>query len=131
MSYWLTSMDKKVHQRAMNKLIRTLNKTLEKDDLWCGRFTVCQVYSPEWRRYEDGSGAELFVHLKFVDRATGRYYISANTVNYWRGYNGSGWRLYEKLNWLIVTHWPIWQEPLAQDRNFPAWSEYNKNTRVC
>ena len=70
MKYWLTSMDKKKHQRAMNQLVRSFNKALEKDELWCGRFVIRQVYSPQWHRYDDGSGAELFVHLKFIDRST-------------------------------------------------------------
>ena len=129
MTYWLTSMDRKVHQRALNRLVREFNKNLEKDDLWNGRFTIQQIYSPQWSLYEDGSGAELFVHLKIIDRCTGRYYVAAETVNHWRGFNGNGWRLWEKLNWLITQHWDVWQEPLARERNLDAWREYNKNVR--
>lgn len=33
MKYWLTSKNKKRHQRAMNQLVRSFNKALEKDDL--------------------------------------------------------------------------------------------------
>ena len=67
MKYWLTSTNKKKHQRAMNRLVRSFNKALEQDDLWCGRFVIQQVYAPQWHQYDDGSGAELFVHLKFID----------------------------------------------------------------
>lgn len=125
---WLTSMDRKVHQRAINRLVRMFNKQLEKDDLWCGRFIVRQYEdSPQWCRYIDGSGAELCVKLKFIDRATGRCYVGAHSVNKWRSFNGSCiWRL---MNWLITEHWDIWKEPLAQERNYTAWREYNKSTR--
>ena len=129
MSYWLTSMYKKRHQRAMNKLMRETNKNIEHDDLWLGRFVVRQVGSPQWYKYEDGSGADLFVHLKFIDRCTGKYYICAETVNHWRGFQGNGWRMWKIMNWFIVEYCSVWDEPLARERNLDAWREHNKNTR--
>ena len=127
MIYWLTSQNKKRHQRAINKLVRAMNRNLEQDDLWCGRFVIRQVGSPEWLRYEDGSGAELYVKLKFIDRATGRYYVGNHTVNEWCSFNGS--RIWRIMNWLITGHWDVWQEDFARERNYDAWREYNKNTR--
>lgn len=125
---WLTSKDRKVHQRAINRAVRACNKQLELDDLWLGRFVVRQYEdSPRWRKYEDGSGAELWVKLKFIDRATGRYYVGNHTVNEWCSFNGS--RIWRIMNWLITKHWHVWQEDLAQERNYEAWREYNKNTR--
>ena len=123
---WLTSMDRKVHQRALNRAVRAFNKQLEQDDLWNGRFIVRQYGdSPQWCRYEDGSGAELRVKLKFIDRATGRYYVGAHTVNEWCAFNGS--RIRKIMNWVITKHWGVWQESLTSD--IEAWREYNKNTR--
>ena len=128
MYHWLTSMKKKKHQRAINKVVRAFNKQLELDNLWLGRFIVRQYEdSPQWRRYEDGSGAELYVKLKFIDRATGRYYVGNHTVNEWCSLNCS--RIWRIMNWLITEHWNIWQEDFARERNFKAWREYNKNTR--
>ena len=129
MKYWLTSLNRKVHLRAINRLVRRFNKALEEDDLWLGRFMVRQTYSPQWIRYDDGSGAELFVHLIFIDRATGRYYVRAYTVNEWRGIYGTGYRLWETMNWLITEHWDVWQEDLARERRMDEWREYNKTTR--
>ena len=63
---WLTSMNKKRHQREINRLVREANKSIEKDDLWHGRFCIKQVESPQWHVYEDKSGAEYFVHIKFI-----------------------------------------------------------------
>ena len=37
---WLTSMNKKRHQREINRLIRETNKSIEKDELWNGRFCI-------------------------------------------------------------------------------------------
>lgn len=128
MSTWLTSMNKKKHQRAINKLVRTVNKNLKNDDLWLGRFIIRQYeYSPRWRKYEDGSGAELWVKLKFIDRATGRYYVGIHTVNEWCSFNGS--RVWRIMNWLITEHWNVWQEKFAQERNFEAWRHYNATER--
>ena len=48
---WLTSMNKKRHQREINRLIRKINKSIEKDELWNGRFCIKQVGSPQWYIY--------------------------------------------------------------------------------
>jgi hypothetical protein len=75
-------MNRKTHQRAINRAVRAFNKRLEQDDLWLGRFVVRQYESsPQWRKYADGSNEELWVKLKFIDRATGRYYVGNHTVN--------------------------------------------------
>ena len=127
---WLTSMNKKRHQREINRLIRKTNKSIEKDELWNGRFCIKQVESPQWYIYEDKSGAKYFVHLKFIDKCTGRYWVQADTVNHWRGSFGNGWLIWSKMNWFIVEYLDVWSEPLAKTRNYDAWREYNKNVRI-
>ena len=129
MRYWLTSKNKKTHQRAMNRLVRKFNKALKQDDLWCGRFMIRQVGSPQWYEYEDGSGAELFIHLKFIDRCTGQYDIFADQVNAWRGVRGNGWRLWHIMNHLITEVWDVWQEDLPKERRMDEWREYNRTVR--
>lgn len=125
---WITSKDRKVHQRALNRKVRAFNKKLEQDDLWNGRFIVRQYEdSPQWRRYDDGSGAELWVKLKFIDRATGRYYVGAHTVNEWCCFNGS--RIWHIMNWLITEHWDVWEESLAYSKHKIAWRNYNATER--
>lgn len=131
MCYWLTSMNKKKHQRAINKLVRAMNRNLEQDDLWCGRFVIRQDESPQWRPYEDGSGAELFVRLRFIDRATGQYYVKWESVNHWRGLRANGYELWKMMNWLITEHWDVWREDFALNRDYDGWRKYNKNVRVC
>lgn len=103
---WLTSKNRKRHQRAMNELMRLINKNIENDDLWKGRFYVRQV-AAQWYEYEDKSGAELWVVLRFIDKATGFYWETAETVNHWRWYNGN--RLWWAMNDFITEKTNVWQ----------------------
>jgi hypothetical protein len=104
---WLCSKNRKRHQRAMNKLMRDLNKNIENDNLWQGRFYVKQT-AAQWREYEDKSGAELWVVLSFIDKKTGITYETAETVNHWRMWNGS--HLWWKMNDFIVEKVKVWDE---------------------
>lgn len=104
---WLSSQNRKRHQRAMNKLVREMNKSIENDSLWLGRFYVRQSEA-QWVTYEDGSGAELWVTLCFIDRKTGYNYEVVDTVNYWRHFNGS--HLFWKMNEFIIDRVKVWQE---------------------
>ena len=38
-------------------------------------FVSKQVESPQWYIYKDKNGAEYFVHLEFIDKCTGGYWI--------------------------------------------------------
>lgn len=122
---WLTSMNRKTHQRAINRAVRAFNKNIEQDDLWNGRFIVRQ-HEANWIPYEDNSGRELYVSLKFIDRCTGRYFIHSGTVNHWIYWGGLA--LWRAMNDFIVERCDVWNEELARtDRE--AWREYNKNVR--
>lgn len=103
---WLYSHNRKVHQRAMNKIVRKMNQCIENDDLWLGRFYAKQI-GAHWRLYDDKSGAELYVRLRFIDKKTGVFYDTPwETVNHWR----FGERIYWKMNWLIVDYCDVWSK---------------------
>ena len=72
MDDWIISTNRKTHQRKLNKVIKALNKNIENDDLWMGRFFIRQ-YSAEFYKYEDGSGGELYVYLRFYDKKDKKY----------------------------------------------------------
>ena len=108
MKGWLCSKKRKRHQRAMNKLVRDMNKNIEKDNLWQGRFYARQVGNSQFYEFQDRSGAELFVGIQCVDRKTGRTYTRWDTVNSWRHMNG--WDLWEFMNWFIVEFIEVWSE---------------------
>ena len=104
---WLTSKNRKRHQRAMNTMMRQLNRNIEQDELWQGRFYVRQVAS-QWHPYEDKSGGELWIVLRFIDKKTGIAKDVANTVNHWRYFNGS--YLWWAMNDFIVKDVNVWHE---------------------
>lgn len=104
---WLTSKSRKRHQRAMNDLVRDMNANVYNDPLWKGRFYVRQV-AAQWYEYEDKSGAELWVVLRFTDRKTGITHTIAETVNHWRYFGGS--HLWWEMNNFIVDKVQVWDE---------------------
>lgn len=73
---WLSSKNKKKHQRRMNHYIRGVNKTIEKDPFWKGRFYIRQTGNPIFVEYDDGSGGELYVRFRLYDKITGRTAIT-------------------------------------------------------
>lgn len=114
---WLTSKNAKAHQRRMNKAMRELNKTLENDNLWHGRFYVHQV-ARQRQVYEDGSGMELWVTLELVDRKTGRTKQVLETVNYWTSFCS---RIFWEMNSFIVEDVGVWSEDPRPGT--PEWYE--------
>ena len=125
MRNWITSQNRKVHQRAMNQAMRAINKNIERDGLWNGRFIVRQ-HRAEWIPYEDNSGRELYVSLKFIDRCTGHYFIINDSVNHWIHWDGSA--LWSAMNDFIVNQCDVWNEELART-NPQAWRDYNRKVR--
>lgn len=99
----MTSLKRKKYQRAMNKRIREINKSIEKDWLWNGRFKISQI-DAAFYPYEDHSGALFKVMLKCVDRKTGatEYTIVDNyDVN---------WKLGRWVNKCITESFKVWDE---------------------
>ena len=113
---WLASKNRKRHQRVMNDLIRKINQNIKNDDLWRGRFYIRQI-AAQWYEYEDKSGAELLVILRFIDKKTGFYWATAETVNHWRW--GNGGRLALAMNDFIVKRTKVWEsDPMPGS---PEW----------
>jgi len=105
---WMYSFNRKKQQRNMNKYVRAINKNLENDGLWRGRFYVRQVDSPVFYVYEDKSGASLeHIHLVLTDRVTGQTVDGWDNMNGWCHWNGS--RLWRFVNDAIVEKLDIWR----------------------
>ena len=64
-------MRKTYHKKAM-KMIRTLNKNIENDNLWKGRFIV-MVKSEKWNMFPDLSGGMLYIIVRMYDKKTKQY----------------------------------------------------------
>ncbi len=109
MNGWLSSFNRKKHQRRMNQFVRAVNKNIYDDDLWRGRFVVRQVGSPYFHTYEDNSGASLeHIHLVITDRLNGRTFDGWDSVNGWCHWNGT--RLWHWVNDAIVKEFKVWDE---------------------
>ena len=67
---------RKKYQRFLNKQIKDLNKSVEVDELWKGRFFIRQIQS-DWIEFDDHSGGILKACLEFRDK---------KTKLTWRGY---------------------------------------------
>lgn len=80
MTSWRYSSNRKHHQRRLNRAMRELNKNIEQDSLWRGRFYVRQIES-HFYRYEDLSGWELVVKLCFYDKESSTTRIVTGAAN--------------------------------------------------
>ena len=62
--------NRKKLQRYVTKNIRKINKMLEEDDLWQGRFVVRQI-NYDYYHFDDNSGGELYIRYNVIDKKTG------------------------------------------------------------
>lgn len=106
MKNWTYSNNRKKYQRKMNYYMRKINKNIENDNLWRGRFVMRQDCA-QWVKYEDNSGYALYVRLYCVDKKTGRKQFipmhSVNSLCFWNGH-----KLWEIMNNFIVEYLDIW-----------------------
>ncbi len=108
----LTSSNRKVHQRAINRVVRALNRNVYNDDVWRGRFVMRQTGSPQMYRFEDGSGSILMrVTLVCLDKLTGNTYTETRSDQDWLFGNGS--KVWQMMNTAIIEKFDVWGEDLT------------------
>lgn len=101
--YSMKSHKRKNHQRWFNQYIRYINKSMEEDDLWLGRFYVTQEATHmDW--FEDGSGGIMHAYLTFHDHKTGI------TRNKWYDGLDMDWRFWNDFNDFIIEDCKVWEE---------------------
>lgn len=101
MMNWLSSKNPKVHQRKINRFVRIMNRILENDPLWKGRFYMRQYGATYFQEYEDKSGGNLYVRFKLFDKQTGIIGFSDyESVNHWCFFSGN--QLFELMNKFII-----------------------------
>lgn len=102
-NYSMTSHKRKNHQRWFNQYCRYVNKAIENDDLWLGRFYVTQNRSfMEW--FEDNSGGLMHTEIVMHDRKTGKIRS--------KFYDGleMDWKFWFDFNDFIVNDCKVWEE---------------------
>lgn len=99
----LHSLNRKKYKRAVNSLVKTLNKDIQNDWLWNGRFIITQDWS-SYHPYADHSGALYIVGLTITDKKTGRKHFA-----YFDNYEIE-WKMWEWVNSCITEYWNVWNE---------------------
>ena len=63
---------RKEYQHKLNKLIKEVNKTIENDSLWNGRF-VFHIMVTDFERFSDNSGGMLYTIIRGYDKKSKMY----------------------------------------------------------
>ena len=84
-----------------------MNRSIENDPLWRGRFCVRSGYT-RFQEYEDHSGCEMLCELFFIDKKTGKIVKDYETVNEWCFWGGS--QLWRRMNDFIMNDCKVWDE---------------------
>lgn len=105
-NYWITSQNRKKHQRAANKVVQSMNKNLCNDDLWKGRF-YARMKRTDWQLYEDHSGGELYCLIELIDKKSGLRKAISTTANELKVFP---WNFFREMNNFIVEDVDVWKE---------------------
>lgn len=109
---------RKKAQHTINKNIRAINKSIENDNLWRGRFVMRQV-DARWSPFDDGSGGELLATILMIDKRTGH-----TKTTYLDNYNNS-WRYFVAMNNFIVDDCAVWEKE-GRDFLYSDKTDYTK-----
>ena len=115
-SYYAAS--RKKIQRTLNYYVRMMNKAIQDDYLWRGRFFIRQIGFAPFHRFEDGSGGEMFVHLRIFDKQTEKYVDKFDSAGSLCFMGGADIAMF--MNDAIVKAFNVWKE----DKDSPL-SPYN------
>lgn len=104
MKHWKLTTNRKKIQRHFNKIIRDLNKSIERDELWLGRFYAHQKFAGF---YTENDYTYAKVEIEFVDRKTG---ITHTQWFHKEDFMGSTWKIWCAMNDFIVKVVDVWHE---------------------
>lgn len=97
---------KQIQKEFTRTILRPMNKNISEDPLWKGRYVIRQTGADLWS-YPDGPGGQLWVHVRLIDKKTGKYEDFWD--NFLPNYNGSGWRYWKEMNDFIINS-GVWDE---------------------
>lgn len=103
----ITSKYRRKHQRALNRLMRQVNRNIKEDTLWRGRFVV-RSGKNDFYKYFDNSGYELYVELIYRDKKTGMEWHRHHTLDRYRFCQGA--LIWREMNDFIVEVVDVWQK---------------------
>ena len=116
--YWKTSQNRKVHQRALNTLMRKINKNVENDLMWKGRYCVRQ-YRYWWLPYwEEPDYYVFYAQFIFYDKKTHKTHLTdIKSATDWS--SGHGYKLWCEMNDFILDSGVWEEEPKPTYENTP------------
>ena len=101
--YSMKSHNRKNHQRWFNQYCRYINKSIEDDDLWLGRFYVRQNRTfIEW--FEDNSGGLMYAEIHMIDKKTKKVRVG------WYSGLEMDWKFWRDFNNFIIEDCKVWEE---------------------
>ena len=106
MKQWKTTTKRKKIQRHINKVLRDMNKNIECDDLWLGRF-YCYQTDIAFAMSEDGTYRYAAIGVEFKDRKSGK---AMHHVFRKEDFMGHAWRVWERMNYFITEWCEVWNE---------------------
>ena len=113
----------KQYQNKFTKLIHEWNKSLDEDNLWCGRFHIIQVRS-RWEAFEDNSGGILHAVIRCFDKKTRQY--KDYCIEYAPWMRTMHWHIQmDILNTFIVEDIDVWKEEPNPRQNIKDWTKIN------
>lgn len=101
--YSMASHKRRNHQRWFNQYCRYVNKVIENDELWLGRFCISQLQT-DMRWFEDGSGGIMGALIEMRDKKTG--------ITHKKWYSGldMDWKFWWDFNDFIIKDCKVWEE---------------------
>ena len=96
-------MKNKKYDRFINTFVKKFNKSIEKDELWRGRFVLRQIRKAIF----DGSCAYLYIA---IDKKTGQFSYCDWVYVYSRDTYVSVNRLWHIINNFIINDVKVWEE---------------------
>ena len=101
--YSMKSHNRKNHQRWFNQYCRYVNKSIEDDDLWLGRFYVRQNRTfVEW--FEDNSGGLMYAEIHMIDKKTKKVRVG------WYSGLEMDYKFWQDFNSFIIDDCKVWEE---------------------
>ena len=107
---------RKQAQRKINSHVRALNKNLQEDNLWRGRFVIRQEKA-NWESFDDHSGGILQVKINIRDKKTG-----LTKVEYINNYNYK-YKLWLFANDFICKDSGVWDNIQEVKNDTTDWSK--------
>ena len=101
--YSMKSHKRRKHQHWFNKYCRYVNKSIEDDPLWLGRFAIKQICTHmNW--FEDGSGGLMTAQILMYDKKT-----NIARTGWYDGLD-MDWKFWNDFNDFIITDCKVWEE---------------------